>query len=789
VEILDPIVLSPDVILRPVADLPEEVRCRLDPEEGDWAITHPRSRTPSKLIDAGSVELLEEFKSQRTIVDAVIRYSRAQGFDPEETLVEAYPLLERLLSAGFLVREGSEEASGIAATFQPGDRIAGFEVLECVQSLEDAEVYQVRKSEVREGAVIAALKIEREGRAQNLLKREAQVLAHLDGGPAPRLLGEGEVDGRRWLALEWFPGVDAATAAAELRAGDGEGLRALCLAVLGAYARLHECGVVHGDVHPRNILVGRGGEVRLVDFGFARWSGEPAGLAVPGGGRGGVGFFFEPEYAAAVLAGEPPPAASAAGEQHAVAALLYLLIAGAHTHDFKLAREAMLRQIAGEPPLPLAERGAQPGPSVEEVLAKALAKAPGERFASIAELAAAFDSTEASPARQRPGRSAAETLLARVLDRLGMTGDLFREGLPEPPRASVTYGAAGLACGLHRIAVARDDAENLSLADLWAAKAARETGDEAFYKPGSRIEPGNVGRVSPYHTATGVHAVRAMIAHALGDAGSRREAVDAFIATAGAPCANPDLTLGRSGVLLAAALLAEPPDSPRATLMELGDRLLADLWEEIGELPPVPECGGVPNLGMAHGWAGYLYASLRWCRAAGRPLPERLPERLAELASCARPWGRGLRWRWYAEDGRDAGSMPGWCNGSAGFLFLWMLAWRTLGDDRYRSLAEGAAWNVWEAPDSSGNLCCGLAGRAYSLLNLHRHGGHGGGPQWLERARALAERAAVTVEREGGTPDSLYKGTVGVAVLAADLARPEGAAFPFFEEEGWMKED
>jgi serine/threonine-protein kinase len=216
--------------------------------------------------------------------------------------------------------------------------------------------------------------------------------------------------------------------------------------------------------------------------------------------------------------------------------------------------------------------------------------------------------------------------------------------------------------------------------------------------------------------------------------------------------------------------------------MELGDRLLSDLWEEIGELPPVPECGGVPNLGMAHGWAGYLYTSLRWCRVAGRPLPPRLLERLAELASCARPWGRGLRWRWYAEDGRDAGSMPGWCNGSAGFVFLWMLAWRMLGDDRYRTLAEGAAWNAWESPDSSGNLCCGLAGRAYSLLNLHRHDG---GPEWLERARILTERAAVTAEREGGTPDSLYKGAVGVAVLAADLARPEGAAFPFFEEEGW----
>jgi serine/threonine-protein kinase len=196
----------------------------------------------------------------------------------------------------------------------------------------------------------------------------------------------------------------------------------------------------------------------------------------------------------------------------------------------------------------------------------------------------------------------------------------------------------------------------------------------------------------------------------------------------------------------------------------------------------VPEGAGQPNLGMAHGWAGFLYASLQWCRAAGRPVPPRLPERLAELAACARPWGRGLRWRWYAEDGRDTGTMAGWCNGSPGFVFLGTLAHRLLGDPAWLALAEGAAWNAWEAPDAHGTLCCGLAGRAYALLNLHRHGG---GEEWLARARDLAERAAQTTERDSEAPHSLYKGELGIAVLAADLAKPEGAAMPFSEEEGW----
>jgi hypothetical protein len=799
--------LSPDVLLVPVAELPEEVRRRLDPEEGDWAITHPRARTPSRLLAARSAELVGEFHQASTIVDAVLRFSQARDLDPESTLVEAYPLLERLLSAGFLVAAGSEEAGGIGPSLQPGARVGGFEVLESVQVLEDTEVYLARGED---GTVTSfvALKVERAaGRAAPQLAREASILVHLDGvggGLAPRLLGAGELDGRRWLALAWLPGADALTAAGELRrGGDRAGLLALGRSIVAAYASLHARGVIHGDVHPRNVLMAPGGGVMLIDFGLSGLSGH--GELPEIAGRGGVAFFFEPEYARAARAGESVPTASAAGEQYALAALLYQLLAGHPTHDFKLARDEMLRQIAEEPPLPFAARDAAPWPAVEEVLARALAKSPAERFASLADFAQALDDAAdaAAPPREELRRpllrsgagAAAEALLGRVLDRLGIDGPLFREGLPEPPRASVTYGAAGIACALHRIAAARDDAALLALADLWITKAAalsapseRPEIDEAFYRPESRLVPEILGRVSPYHTASGVHVVRAMIARAQGDTGSWREAVAAFVAASLAPCPSLDLTLGRSGSLLAAALLLDAAEEPPAALRALGEGLLAGLWEEIAALPPIPDCGGRPNLALAHGWAGFLYASLRWCRASGTPLPDALPARLDELAAEARPAGRGVRWRWHAESGADVGTMAGWCNGSAGFVYLWTLAHRTLGDPRFGALAEGAAWNAWEDPARDPSLCCGLAGRAYALLTLHRHGG---GAEWLERARDLAERAAQMAARNAARhPEpshSLYKGEVGLAVLAADLADPAGAAFPFFAEEGWAE--
>ena len=85
-------------------------------------------------------------------------------------------------------------------------------------------------------------------------------------------------------------------------------------------------------------------------------------------------------------------------------------------------------------------------------------------------------------------------------------------------------------------------------------------------------------------------------------------------------------------------------------------------------------------------------------------------------------------------------------------------------------------------PEQIVTLCCGLAGRAYALLNFYRHTNE---TLWLDRARDLALRAA----RVGNIPEeyrhSLYKGEFGLAVLAADLEEPNEATMPFFEPMGY----
>jgi len=369
--------------------------------------------------------------------------------------------------------------------------------------------------------------------------------------------------------------------------------------------------------------------------------------------------------------------------------------------------------------------------------------------------------------------------------------------LQAAPKVSVTYGAAGVAYGLYRIACAREDARLLALADLWATRAAQQmNASDAFYSNDIEITPEIVGRVSPYHTESGVHLVQALIAAGMGDMASQQASLDRFVAAVqAAPCHSVDVTLGQAGLLLGSSILLDSIAGnayvPSDLLVAFGNQCLGSLWEKLRSFAPLRECREISYSGAAHGWAGIMYATLNWCRASGAPLPASLDDRLDQLARFAdRSRGRA-RWRFTIRAHRHQPGeyMSGWCNGSAGFVFLWTLAHQMLGRAEYGTLAEQAGLDAWESEGQIGNLCCGYAGQAYALLNLYKHTGD---TAWLHGAQAQAQRAARSIHempangayQELATrAESLYKGELGIAVLAAELDRPESATMPLFERE------
>jgi serine/threonine protein kinase len=144
----------------------------------------------------------------------------------------------------------------------------------------------------------------------------------------------------------------------------------------GALHAAHENGTVHRDVKPGNLIVKPTGAVILVDFGVAR---SAAVTSVTGlNAIVGTALYMAPEQ---VAKGNVTPAT----DIYALGAVAYHCIAGRPPFDGDNALQVALRHLEDEPdPLP-----DHVPPAVRDLIARAMAKQPADRFASAAEFAEA----------------------------------------------------------------------------------------------------------------------------------------------------------------------------------------------------------------------------------------------------------------------------------------------------------------------------------------------------------------------------------------------------------------
>ena len=105
--------------------------------------------------------------------------------------------------------------------------------------------------------LFVAIKARDDEVGDELIDREVGFLQLLDGhlnrGPVDRF---GNRRWRRYCATGWIPGADVRVVASELREQGSPTQRLeLCCRLARAYGALHSCGVLHGRVHPRHVLV------------------------------------------------------------------------------------------------------------------------------------------------------------------------------------------------------------------------------------------------------------------------------------------------------------------------------------------------------------------------------------------------------------------------------------------------------------------------------------------------------------------------------------------------------
>ncbi len=169
----------------------------------------------------------------------------------------------------------------------------------------------------------------------------------------------------------------------------------------------HREGFVHRDVKPENVLLADGHAI-IADFGIARAICQAGGEHVTEVGLAiGTPEYMSPEQAAGdrELDGRC--------DVYALACVVYEMLAGEPPFSGGSARAVVAKHLS-EPPPPLRARRPDAPAGVEQALARALAKDPADRFASVAEFATALEETRPAAAPAIVGKTRSIAVLPFV---------------------------------------------------------------------------------------------------------------------------------------------------------------------------------------------------------------------------------------------------------------------------------------------------------------------------------------------------------------------------------------
>jgi len=214
-------------------------------------------------------------------------------------------------------------------------------------------------------------------------RREAQATAALDHPNIGTIYEVGEHGGRRFIAMAYY---DGETLAARL-ASEPEGKLAAPTAAFfagqlaSALEAAHAAGIAHRDLKPENVIITQDGRVKLLDFGLAKWANAPT--VTEQGAVVGTAAYMAPEQLRGSESGS-------AGDLWAFGVVLYQMLSG--ERPFGGERKGMVHSILFEDPPSLRQLRPDVPEALDRIVARCLAKEPGERPdapAILAELKAA----------------------------------------------------------------------------------------------------------------------------------------------------------------------------------------------------------------------------------------------------------------------------------------------------------------------------------------------------------------------------------------------------------------
>jgi protein kinase-like protein/WD40 repeat protein len=222
----------------------------------------------------------------------------------------------------------------------------------------------------------------------NRFLNEIRISAQLDHPHILTLIDSGVVDGFPYYVLPFVRGESLRDKLERDRQlGIDEALD-ITRQVTSALDYAHRHGIVHRDIKPENILIHEG-EAVLSDFGIAMAVKEAGGNRLTESGVSlGTPQYMSPEQAT----GDRP--LDARSDVYSIAAVLYEMLAGEPPHT-GASVQAVIAKLLTEQPTRLRVLRASVPESVDEAVAKALAKVPIDRYGTAGDFARALTTREA----------------------------------------------------------------------------------------------------------------------------------------------------------------------------------------------------------------------------------------------------------------------------------------------------------------------------------------------------------------------------------------------------------
>lgn len=145
----------------------------------------------------------------------------------------------------------------------------------------------------------------------------------------------------------------------------------------------HRLGIVHCGLKPQDILIGRDGSIKLIDFGVASFYGMDAQDLETTGMTLGMVHYYAPEQAQGELV-------SPAADIYALGMVMYELVTGHPAFDGDSPVAVAMQHIQGTPKPPSQFNHNIPA-TLEEIILRCIEKAPAMRFNDGSELAYALE--------------------------------------------------------------------------------------------------------------------------------------------------------------------------------------------------------------------------------------------------------------------------------------------------------------------------------------------------------------------------------------------------------------